>query len=147
MKRVIYLFSVSLFGFSTVQAESPKVPSVPNGIEFPADYLNWLVISMSRRVDNNSMRVILGNDVAIEAAREGRTNPWPDGAVLGKVVWKAAEKVNWKVRSHRASLSTPSSCSRTPAGGRRRAPAGVEHAGWAPGSNLMARMPVSARNA
>jgi hypothetical protein len=32
--------------------------------------------------------VILGNDVAVGAARAGTTNPWPDGAVLGKLVWK-----------------------------------------------------------
>jgi hypothetical protein len=41
------------------------------------------------------MRVILGNDVAVEAARSGQVNPWPDGAVLGKVVWKATELESW----------------------------------------------------
>ena len=34
------------------------------------------------------MRVILGNDIAVLAARSGNTNPWPEGAILGKVVWK-----------------------------------------------------------
>jgi hypothetical protein len=41
------------------------------------------------------MRAILGNDIAIEAARQGQTNPWPDGAVLGKVVWKEGPEKDW----------------------------------------------------
>ena len=40
-------------------------------------------------------RAILGNDAAIKAARNGKTNPWPDGAVLGKVVWKQTTEENW----------------------------------------------------
>jgi len=78
------------------QAAPPAVPPAPNGIAFPADYPNWRVISMSHRVDNHTVRAILGNDTAIKAAREGQTNPWPDGAVLGKVVWKETEKPTWK---------------------------------------------------
>ena len=34
------------------------------------------------------MRVILGNDIAVLAACSSNTNPWPEGAILGKVVWK-----------------------------------------------------------
>ena len=72
-----------------------QVAPAPNGIEFPADYRDWRVISLSHRTDNDSMRAILGNDVAIEAARAGNTNPWPDGAALGKVVWKQTAKEHW----------------------------------------------------
>ena len=71
------------------------VPPAPNGIEFPADYRDWRVISVSHRTDHHSMRAILGNDIAIEAARRGETNPWPDGAVLGKVVWKEGPEKDW----------------------------------------------------
>jgi invasion protein IalB len=46
----------------------PKVPPSPNGIAFPADYRDWRVISISHRTDHHSMRAILGNDIAIEAA-------------------------------------------------------------------------------
>ncbi|VAW78123.1 Cytochrome p460, partial [hydrothermal vent metagenome] len=56
---------------------------------------NWRVISISHRTDNKTMRVILGNDIAIEAARSNNTNPWPDGAVLGKMVWKDTAEKNW----------------------------------------------------
>lgn len=77
-----------------VDTES-RVPPAPNGIEFPADYRDWQVISLSHRVDHKSMRAILGNDVAIAAARAGQTHPWPEGAVLGKIVWKEAPEKHW----------------------------------------------------
>jgi hypothetical protein len=71
------------------------VPPSPNGIEFPADYRDWRVISVSHRTDHHSMRAILGNDIAIEAARQNKTNPWPDGSVLAKVVWKEGPEKDW----------------------------------------------------
>ncbi len=64
----------------------------PNGIPYPTGWQNWKVIAVSHREDNHTLRVILGNDKAVEAARKGQTNPWPDGAALGKVVWKDAVK-------------------------------------------------------
>lgn len=88
--------ALALFSVSSSYAETPPIPPAPNGIEFPTDYPDWRVISASHRIDNKSMRVILGNDVAITAARAGNTNPWPDGTVLGKVVWKETEEANWK---------------------------------------------------
>lgn len=76
-------------------AEEAGPRPAPNGLEFPADYPDWRLISVSHRTDNNTMRAILGNDKAIEAARAGNTNPWPDGAVLGKVVWKQTAEEYW----------------------------------------------------
>jgi hypothetical protein len=67
----------------------------PNGLTLPPDYKDWKVIAVSQRADNNTMRVIIGNDIAIAAARAGRTNPWPEGAVIGKVVWKLAKDPLW----------------------------------------------------
>ena len=67
----------------------------PNGIELPKGYKDWRVIASSHRTDNNTLRVILGNDRAIEAARAGRTKPWPDGAILAKLVWKDRNDENW----------------------------------------------------
>jgi hypothetical protein len=54
----------------------------PNGISLPEGYRDWRLIAPSHRTDKNHIRVILGNDAAIEAARAGKTNPWPDGAEL-----------------------------------------------------------------
>jgi hypothetical protein len=95
MKRIIQLFFIVLFSPLLAQADAP-VLAAPNGIEFPSDYPDWRVISMSHRVDNHTVRAILGNDIAIQAVRKGNTNPWPDGAILGKVVWKESEKPTWK---------------------------------------------------
>ncbi len=38
----------------------------------------------------------MGNDTAIEAARSGKTNPWPDGSILGKLVWKDTVHPHWE---------------------------------------------------
>lgn len=96
MQRLTCLISLTILSISAAQAEPAGVPPAPNGIEFPADYPDWRVISVSHRVDHHSMRAILGNDIAVAAARKGQTNPWPDGTVLGKVVWKESEKPAWK---------------------------------------------------
>ncbi len=95
-KTSIVLMVLALsFSMESIADNDKAVPPAPNGIEFPADYPNWRVISVSHRTDNHSMRVILGNDIAIDAARTGNTNPWPDGAVLGKVVWKETAEKHW----------------------------------------------------
>lgn len=85
---VVLLVTVSLSG-------ERKVPPAPNGITLPEGYRNWRLLASSYRSDNNTQRVILGNDVAIEAAADGKTNPWPDGAVLAKLVWKNESLKGW----------------------------------------------------
>jgi len=76
-------------------AEQVTHPS-SHGIAYPDGWKEWSMIAVSHRNDNNTLRVIVGNEVAVEAARAGNTAPWPDGAVLGKVVWKDAELGDWK---------------------------------------------------
>ena len=63
------------------------VRPAPNGIEFPAGYRDWKVISSTDREDNSTLREVLGNDVAIKAIQAGNINPWPDGAIFAKVAW------------------------------------------------------------
>ncbi|MCB1956157.1 MAG: cytochrome P460 family protein [Rhodocyclaceae bacterium] len=70
-------------------------PSAPNGIELPSGYKDWRVIAPSHREDNKTLRVILGNDVAIKAARAGDTHPWPEGSILAKLVWKDGSHAAW----------------------------------------------------
>ena len=72
------------------------VAPAPNGITLPENYRDWRVIASSSRIDNNTLRVILGNDIAIQAARAGSTNPWPDGTILGKMVWKNTTLKAWE---------------------------------------------------
>jgi hypothetical protein len=100
MPRLLSLstFSICLTLTSwTHAAPTPPAPApAPNGLAIPADYADWQVISVSHRIDHHSMRAILGNDIAVAAARSGQINPWPEGAILGKVVWKETEEPNWK---------------------------------------------------
>ena len=77
-------------------ALAADVVPAPNGIKLPENYRDWRVIASSSRIDNHTLRVILGNDIAIEAARAGTTNPWPNGAILGKMVWKDATLPAWE---------------------------------------------------
>ncbi len=60
-----------------------------NGISYRdlADFRNWTAVGSSERYDNGTLRVILGNDIAARAIREGHTNPWPDGSTFAKVAW------------------------------------------------------------
>jgi hypothetical protein len=64
-----------------------QVHAAPNGVEFIPDYKNWKAISSTDRFDNKTMRVILGNDVAVKAIAENHINPWPDGTTFAKVTW------------------------------------------------------------
>lgn len=98
-KLLLTAIAVASIGFGSMAAQasgSDKVSPTANGIEMPAGYKDWRVLGVSQRTDNNTLRVILGNDAAIAAARSNRTNPWPDGAVIGKVVWKNTANALWE---------------------------------------------------
>jgi len=92
---MLLITTVIMLIAATIPAHEKKVIPAPNGITFPGEYKSWLLISSSYRSDNNTLRVILGNDAAIRAAREKKTNPWPDGAILAKLVWKNKSHAKW----------------------------------------------------
>ncbi len=85
---IVLMLSGCTQGAINGQASVARAEKAPNGISLPQGYKNWRVIAVSHRTDNETLRAILGNDIAIEASRAGQTNPWPKGAVLGKLVWK-----------------------------------------------------------
>jgi len=64
------------------------VNAAPNGIDYNQDWRNWTAISTSDRFDNGSMRIIYGNDIAVNAIKNKQINPFPDGAVLVKAAWQ-----------------------------------------------------------
>jgi hypothetical protein len=66
-------------------AAAPEV----NGLAFFPDYKSWRAISSTDRGDNHTMRVILGNDIAVRAIATKQIQPWPDGAAFAKVAWQA----------------------------------------------------------
>ena len=76
MKAVTKLLAIGvLIGVSCSAVSADAVAPAPNGITIPPGYKDWRTIAVSHRTDNNTLRAILGNDVAINAAREGKTNP------------------------------------------------------------------------
>jgi hypothetical protein len=89
-----YVFTIP--GVLPTQADIDGAAVQPNGVEMPAGILNWRVIGIaSREADMNpTIRVIIGNDIAVEAARSGDTDPWPDGAMLAHYSWVAGDNEN-----------------------------------------------------
>ena len=82
--------------FTMHSAGAGETPAPSHGIDYPTGWQNWSTIAVSHRTDNHTLRVILGNDIAVQAARAGNTHPWPEGSILGKVVWKDTELKDWK---------------------------------------------------
>jgi hypothetical protein len=58
-----------------------------NGIPYDDSWRGWKLIAITDRGDNRQFRFILGNDIAVTAAREGNVHPWPDGTRFAKVAW------------------------------------------------------------
>jgi hypothetical protein len=60
------------------------------GITIPAGYRDWHLISVKRLTGAGGklmqLRAQLGNDIAIEAFREGKL-PFPDGAIIAALHW------------------------------------------------------------
>ena len=65
------------------------------GIALPADIPNWKFISVHYRQNANQVRVVVGNDIAVDAARSGETNPWPEGAQFADLVFAAQRGDAW----------------------------------------------------
>lgn len=96
MKAIwIILFVGAIAGVGVVCSSNGRVEPAPNGIELPAGYKDWRIIAPSYRSDNGTLRVILGNDVAVRAARLKDISPWPDGSILAKLVWEASAHEKW----------------------------------------------------
>lgn len=70
----------------------------PNGLTLPEDFADWRVLGVSNRLpseDSPSIRVVVGNDLAVDAARDGA--PWPDGSMIADVVWTQGSNPDWDV--------------------------------------------------
>ncbi len=95
IKTMLLGSALLVMSSQTVLAEKMVTPA-PNGIQIPKDYKNWQMIAVSHRTDNQTLRVILGNPIAVKAAKNGNTKPWPDGAILAKIVWKDTDHPLWQ---------------------------------------------------
>jgi hypothetical protein len=67
------------------QADGEAAPIY--GVKIPPGYRDWRLISVAHEEGSlNDLRAILGNDVAIKAAREGKL-PYPDGTIIARLAW------------------------------------------------------------
>jgi len=95
--KTLFKFFAALFLMVTIDGNAAdNIPAPSHGVAYPEGWQNWSTIAVSHRTDNKTIRTILGNEVAVKAARSGNTRPWPDGAILGKVVWKDVQLKDWK---------------------------------------------------
>jgi Cytochrome P460 len=64
--------------------------------EVPRGYRDWKLVSVAHEEGNlKDIRAILGNDVAINAYREGKL-PFPEGTIISRIAWsyEASEENN-----------------------------------------------------
>jgi hypothetical protein len=58
------------------------------GIRIPPGFRDWDVVSVAHEAgNNNDLRAVLGNDIAIKAYREGKL-PFPDGTIIARLAWR-----------------------------------------------------------
>ena len=96
MKKTIRSLALISVVLSSINSLADNVKPAPNGIKFPENYKDWKIVSTAHRIDNNTLRIIVGNDIAVEASRSGKTNPWPKGSILGKLVWHQKNDEHWE---------------------------------------------------
>lgn len=78
------LISISTQG--SAAGPSPEASPV-FGVTLPPGYREWPFISIAHEAgDNNDIRVVLGNEVAMKAYREG-IRPFPDGTVIVRLAY------------------------------------------------------------
>jgi len=70
-----------------VAAKVDQARPAPNGLPYDGSWIHWKLLAVTDRGDNRQYRMILGNDIAVTAAREGKVSPWPEGARFAKAAW------------------------------------------------------------
>src|SRR6266853_4853767 len=93
MRRIVFVLVavlalagvVAYMAPASGQAEEEASPIF--GVKILSGYRDWRLISVAHEEGNlNDLRAILGNDVAIEAYREGKL-PFPDGTIIARLAW------------------------------------------------------------
>jgi len=81
----IALTALAALQFAPGHAEDEASPVL--GGKMPSGYRDWRLISVAHEEGNlNDLRAVLGNDLAIEAYREGKL-PFPDGTIIARLAW------------------------------------------------------------
>ena len=91
---VVLLAAAGILFSAFPAATASDISAAPTGVTIPKGYRNWQVIAPSQRDDMDQLRVILGNDIAMKAYRS-KSLPFPDGAILAKLIWKRAKSAEF----------------------------------------------------
>ena len=85
---VLAAIAVYAIAFMTLAAASADNEAAPIfGIKIPSGYRDWKLISVAHEEGKlNDLRAVLGNDVTIQAYREGKL-PFPDGTIIARLAW------------------------------------------------------------
>ena len=93
MRKIVYLLITlvmvaGIVAFTALASGDADEEAAPLfGVRIPPGYRDWRLISVAHEEGNlNDMRAILGNDVAINAYREGKL-PFPDGTIIARLAW------------------------------------------------------------
>jgi cytochrome P460 len=93
MKRIAFLLVAlatvaGLVAFTVPASGHTDEAAAPIfGITIPPGYRDWKLISVAHEAgNNNDLRAVLGNEVAIQAYRDGKL-PFPDGTIIARLAW------------------------------------------------------------
>ena len=92
MKRIIFLLVImaivaGVVGFTATASRNADDPTPVFVTKIPAGYRDWKLVSVAHEEGElNDIRAILGNDVAINAYRQGKL-PFPDGTIIARLAW------------------------------------------------------------
>jgi cytochrome P460 len=90
VRRIVFAFVAlgALAGLAAHAAGQGGDAAAPvSAIKIPEGYRDWRLIAVAHEEGKlNDLRAILGNDIAVKAAREG-TLPYPDGAIIARLAW------------------------------------------------------------
>src|SRR6201992_2504059 len=91
MKLIAFAFSgvATLAGVVALTAPAANQESAPIFVtEIPRGYRDWKLVSVAHEEGNfHSFSAVLGNDLAIQAYREGKL-PFPDGAIIAALHYR-----------------------------------------------------------
>jgi hypothetical protein len=84
---VVALAGGAIAGMTPAAGEAGGEAAPIYGITLPPGYRDWGLITVAHEEGKlNDLRAILGNDIAVKAAREGKL-PYPDGTIIARVAW------------------------------------------------------------
>lgn len=73
-----------------------QAAATSSDIAIPQQSPNWKFIGVHKRLGAGQVRVLTGNDIAVNAIRSGNVAPdWPDGAQIADFVFAGSENEEW----------------------------------------------------